>query len=195
MKITQEEAYEFMKTLPKALTEGQVDAIQTPLQVQLDPRSGTVHLSFKHKGDISIPIYLKTLYSNGVRKPLQVSSLYIWQVVNEGIERYYKQNQRTQVLNLSQFSLLITYVVPESDTVMNGLKDGTTLGYVFVNDRDEVLSLLDTKGKITAWVDKQPVNVSEAQMQYRLKQVIQQQDRGSTVLDDLLAEEMNNFGY
>lgn len=195
MKITQDEAYEFMKGLPKSLTVEQINAHKQPLQVHLDPRNGRVYLSFNKKGDLSVPITVNVFYSNGVRKPLQVSALYIWQVVNEGIQRYYSQHKRTQSLTLAGYQLLLTYVIPASDAVVDGVKDLPTKGYVFLNTEEDVISLFSTDGVITAWDDKQPIDVSDPQTQYRLKQVIQQQDRGDTLLDDLLAEEMNNFGF
>lgn len=196
MKITQEETYEFMRSLPKTLNGQRYhESAGLYLQVHLYPQEGRVGIHFTKPGDITLPISLQSLYPNGVRRPLQVSSVYLWQVVNESVQRFYQQNQTKRPLNLSGYHLLLTYVVPPEDVEVDGVRDSLTLGYVMVNNTDEVLNLTDTDGVISAWLGKQPLSVNDPQTQYRLKGLIQQQDRGDSLLNDLLTDELNIYGY
>ena len=196
MKITQEETYEFMKSLPKKLSEQRYrESGNMYLQVQLYPQEGKVGISFNKQGDFTVPVSLQTLYPNGVRRPLQVGSIYLWQVVNASIQNHYQQNQTKQTLDLSGYKLLLSYVLSPEDIEVDGVRDNLTLGYVMVNNTDDVLNLTDTGGVISAWLGKQPLTVNDPQTQYRLKGLIQQQDRGESLLDDLLTDELSIYGY
>lgn len=196
MRITQESTYNFMKSLPTNITPEQYhEFAHRRLQVKILEFEGRVSISFTQEGDIALPLTAQQLYSpNGVRKPLQVGSMFLWQVVNDGVERFYQQNTQTHTLNLNGYSLLLSYVVAAEDVEVNGVSDVSTKGYVLVNNTDNVLNVTETRGVLQAWIGKQPIYVNTPQMQYTLKQIIQQQDRSGSVLDDILALERELYG-
>lgn len=189
VKITQEEIYEYLKTLPKTInSQTYHEYTLTPIIVYQNNKSQRLTIGIQQKG-FQLPITLAHCYTpDGYRKPLQVTTLFLWSTANEGLQRHYQQHQTPQHLDISKYALQYDYLVLAENISEHGVMDQPAHIYLLEDGKGNQLTIKQSGyDEFQVWLNNQPIQVDrqqQNQIQSHLSFEMVHSDEFSALVED-----------